>query len=52
MTAALKEQHGVEVDKRKIECDPIRQAGDVDINVVVYTGVKAPMKVHVEAIAK
>ena len=52
IAAALKEQHGVEVDKRKIECDPIRQAGDVDINVVVYTGVKAPMKVHVEAIAK
>ena len=52
VAAALKEQHGVEVDKRKIECDPIRQAGDVDINVVVYTGVKAPMKVHVEAIAK
>ena len=39
IAAALKEQHGVEVDKRKIECDPIRQAGDVDINVVVYTGV-------------
>ena len=52
IAAALKEQHGVEVDKRKIECDPIRQAGDVDISVVLYTGVKAPMKVHVEAIAK
>ena len=52
VAAALKEQHGVEIDKRKIECDPIRQAGEVDINVVVYTGIKAPMKVHVEGIAK
>ena len=52
VAAALKEQHGVEIDKRKIECDPIRQAGEVDINVVVYTGIKAPMKVHVEGVAK
>jgi len=52
VAAALKEQHGVEIDKRKIECDPIRQVGDVDIQVVVYTGIKAPMKVHVEGISK
>ena len=52
VAAALKEQHGVEIDKRKIECDPIRQVGDVEINVVVYTGIKAPMKVHVEADGK
>ncbi len=45
---ALKEQHGVEVDKRKIECDPIRQTGDVDINVWIYSGITTPMKVHVE----
>ena len=52
VAVALKEQHGVEIDKRKIECDPIRQVGDVDIQVVVYTGIKAPMKVHVEGISK
>ena len=52
VAAALKEQHGVEIDKRKIECEPIRQVGDVDIQVVVYTGIKAPMKVHVEAAGK
>lgn len=52
IAAALKEQHGVEIDKRKIECDPIRQVGDVDIQVVVYSGIKAPMKVHVEGITK
>ena len=50
IAAALKEQHGVEIDKRKIECDPIRQVGDVDISVTVYTGIKAAMKVHVEAL--
>lgn len=52
VAVALKEQHGVEIDKRKIECDPIRQVGDVDIMVSVYTGIKAPMKVHVEGISK
>ena len=52
VAVALKEQHGVEIDKRKIECDPIRQVGDVDIQVVVYTGIKAPMTVHVEALTK
>ena len=52
VAAELNKQHGVEIDKRKIECEPIRQVGDVDIQVVVYTGIKAPMKVHVEGIAK
>ena len=52
VAAALKEQHGVEVDKRKIECDPIRQTGDVEINVILYTGVKAPMTVHVVPLEK
>ena len=52
VAAGLKEQYGVDIDKRKIECDPIRQVGDVYINVVVYTGIKAPMKVHVEGVAK
>ena len=42
----------MEIDKRKIECDPIRQVGDVEVNVISYTGIKAPMKVHVEGIAK
>lgn len=49
---ALEAQHGVQIDKRKIECEPIRQAGDVDISVWLYAGVTTPMKVHVEAISK
>ena len=48
---ALKAQHGVDVDKRKIECDPIRQTGDVDINVWIYSGITTPMKVRVEPVA-
>ena len=50
IAVALKEQYGVEIDKRKIECEPIRQVGDADISVTVYTGIKAAMKVHVEAL--
>ncbi|MEG2357268.1 MAG: 50S ribosomal protein L9, partial [Clostridia bacterium] len=49
---ALKQQHGIEVDKRKIECEPIRQTGDVDVNVWIYAGITTPMKVRVEPIAK
>ena len=49
IAAALKEQHGVDVDKRKIECEPIRQVGDVDITVWLYSGVTTPMKVSVIA---
>lgn len=52
VAAALKEQYGVDIDKRKIECEAIRQVGDVLINVTVYTGIKAGMKVHVEGVAK
>ena len=50
IAAALKEQHGVEIDKRKIECEDIRQVGDYAVNVTLYTGVKAPMKVKVESL--
>ncbi len=44
---ALKEQYGVEVEKRRIECEPIRQTGDVIIEVKVYAGVSANMKLSV-----
>lgn len=49
---ALKEQYGVEVEKRRIECEPIRQTGDVIIEVKVYSGISANMKLHVEPAAK
>ena len=52
IATALKEQHHVEIDKRKIECEAIRQAGEVEITVRFYTGITAPMKVLVESISK
>ena len=50
IAAALKEQHGVDVDKRKIECEDIRQVGEYAVTVILYTGVKTPMKVKVESL--
>ncbi|HPJ02541.1 MAG TPA: 50S ribosomal protein L9 [Candidatus Limiplasma sp.] len=43
----LKKQYGFEIDKRKVECDPIRQTGEYDVNVTVYSGIAAKMKVLV-----
>lgn len=43
----LKAQHGVDVEKRKIEVEPIRQTGEYDATVWVYSGVTAKMKVIV-----
>ena len=45
---SLKEQFGVEVEKRRIECEPIRQTGDVIMEVKVYSGISANMKLRVE----
>ena len=45
----LKKQYGFEADKRKIDCEPIRQTGEYDMTVGVYTGVSAKMKVLVSA---
>jgi len=45
---ALKEQHGVEVDKRKIELkDPIRQLGEIKVSVWVYSGITTEMVISV-----
>ena len=45
----LETQHGVKVDKRKIEREnPIRNIGTCTITVGLYTGVSAKMLVNVE----
>ena len=45
---ALKQQHGVEVDKRKIELsDPIRTVGEVDVVIKLYPEISAKMLVRV-----
>ncbi|MDI9519587.1 MAG: 50S ribosomal protein L9 [Bacillota bacterium] len=48
---ALAEQHQIQLDKRKIElAEPIRNAGDTQVTVSLYAGVKVQMTVHVTAI--
>lgn len=43
---ALKAQHGVTIDKRKIELpEPIRAVGDTEISVWLYAGVTTKMTV-------
>ena len=45
---ALKEQHGVEVDKRKIDLsEPIRTVGETDVVVKLYPEISAKMVVRV-----
>lgn len=45
---ALKQQHGLDLDKRKLELnDAIRNLGDYEAQVSVYAGLKVPMKVTV-----
>lgn len=49
----LEKQHGVKVDKKKIDlADPIRTVGDVTVTVWLYSGITTQMNVHVEPAAK
>ena len=53
IAAELEKQHGIKIDKRKIDLsDPIRTVCDVQVKVHLYTGITTPMNVHVEPIAK
>ncbi len=48
---ALNAQHNVEIDRRKIElAEPIRTAGDTEITISLYAGVKVNMTVRVTSI--
>lgn len=50
---ALEKQHGVKVDKRKIDIgEPIRETGMRTISVWLYSGVTTPMKLDVQPIRK
>ena len=47
---ALNKQHGIEVDKKKIQMEaPIKQTGETTVNVKLYFEVSAQLKVIVEA---
>lgn len=49
---AVQQQHGVELDKRKLEVgETIRSLGEYDIQVGLYGGIKAPMKLRIEQLS-
>lgn len=53
IAVALKEQLGVEIDKRKIEIEePIKNAGQAFINLKLFSGVSTRMIVNVKIAAK
>ena len=50
---ALEKQHGVKVDKRKIDIgDPIREIGIRTISVWLHAGVTTPMQLDIKPIKK
>ena len=47
---ALQAQHGIEIDKKKIQLDaPIKQTGELEVGLKLYYEVSARLKVIVEA---
>jgi large subunit ribosomal protein L9 len=47
---ACKEQAGIEIDKKKIVLDaPVKQAGNVEVQVKLYPEVTAKLKVEIIA---
>ena len=53
IATALKAQHGIEVDKRKLEQDePIRTAGQSFVTLKLYPGISTRMIVNVKVLTK
>ena len=48
IAAALKEQKGVDVDKKKIAVDPIRALGEYSAKLSLFEGISVTIKVIVE----
>ena len=48
VAAALKEQHGMEIDKKKIAMDQIRSTGEYVARISLFEDVKANLKVVVK----
>ena len=48
VAAALKEQHGMEIDKKKIAMDQIRSTGEYVARISLFEDVKANLKVMVK----
>lgn len=48
ITEALEQQHGVQLDKRKLELSgAIRNLGETQVQVTVHAGIKVTMKVNI-----
>ena len=53
IAAALKEQHGVDVDKRKLELEePIKTAGQATVTLKLLAGISTRMLVNVKVVSK
>ena len=53
IASALKEQHGIEIDKRRLELDePIKNAGQFFVNLKLVAGISTRMIVNVKVAAK
>lgn len=53
IAAALKEQHGVDIDRRKLELEePIKTAGQFFVSLKLVAGINTRMLVNVKAVTK
>ena len=53
IAAALKEQHGVDIDRRKLELEePIKTAGQYFVNLKLVAGIATRMIVNVKVATK
>lgn len=50
VAAALKEEHGIEIDKKKIVMDNIKELGEYTVSVKVYADVATSIKIVVEGV--
>ncbi|QCR34315.1 50S ribosomal protein L9 [Lysinibacillus sp. SGAir0095] len=47
IAAGLQKDHGIKIDKRKMDCEGIRSLGYTNVPVKLHHDVKATLKVHV-----
>ena len=53
IAVALKAQHGMEIDKRRLELEePIKTAGQYFVNLKLFSGISTRMIVNVKALSK
>ena len=50
VSAALKEEHGIDIDKKKIVMDNIKELGEYTVSVKVYADVATSINIVVEGV--